>query len=196
MFAPHLGQLHNAAQAGRSKVVNALLAKGADVNGRTDFKTTALHVAAANGYDGTVKVLIDKGADLNAKHGCFECTPIECACACCAPHVACRLWRKGAKCVRPIVCLLLIALVAALPLIVVFFDCRKVNFAAARMQAQGELPFFRLANSRGASANASWPEDNPVPAESLCERFGLAISPYANITELPKFKGQNGHLNF
>ena len=90
MFAPHLGQLHNAAQAGRSKVVNALLAKGADVNGRTDFKTTALHVAAANGYDGTVKVLIDKGADLNAKHGCFECTPIECACACCAPHVACQ----------------------------------------------------------------------------------------------------------
>ena len=153
--------LHNAAQAGRSKVITALLGKGADVNGRTHFKTTALHVAAANGYDGTVKVLIDKGADINAKHGCCDCTPIECACACCAPHVVCRLWRKGAKCVRPFFCLFLIAVIAALPLIAVFHDCRKVNFAQARIDAQDPT---------------LWPEENPVPAESLCERLGLATN--------------------
>ena len=46
--------------------VKAVLASGADVNGRDKLGETPLHVAAVRGYKETSQLLIAKGADVNA----------------------------------------------------------------------------------------------------------------------------------
>lgn len=46
--------------------VKALLASGADVNGRDKLGETPLHLAAVRGYKETSQLLIAKGADVNA----------------------------------------------------------------------------------------------------------------------------------
>ena len=48
-------------------VVNALLAKGANVNATNEEGATALLLAAGDGPWKTVELLIDKGADINVK---------------------------------------------------------------------------------------------------------------------------------
>ncbi|MDF2965326.1 MAG: alpha-latroinsectotoxin-Lt1a-like isoform [Rickettsiaceae bacterium] len=50
----------------RTKVVDLLLSKGADVNARNDEGNTPLHLAAKCGYDEAVKVILSKGAEVNA----------------------------------------------------------------------------------------------------------------------------------
>ena len=51
---------------GRRDSVQALLARGADVNGRNRDGSTALHAAAFFGRAGIADLLIDKGADIHA----------------------------------------------------------------------------------------------------------------------------------
>jgi len=60
--------LHDAAFHGHKKVVEILIANGADVNARNyPHKSTPLHLAAATGSVEIVKVLLEAGADANAK---------------------------------------------------------------------------------------------------------------------------------
>jgi len=59
----------------RIAVVEYLLEKGAVLEGKTKYGTTALHVAAAAGQDYLVTLLLDKGADIEARDG-NERTPL------------------------------------------------------------------------------------------------------------------------
>ena len=58
--------LHWAAGKGFTKVIEALVAKGADVNAREKYQNTPLHVAAYEGHAESVKVLVANGADVHA----------------------------------------------------------------------------------------------------------------------------------
>ncbi|MCZ6719325.1 MAG: ankyrin repeat domain-containing protein [Gammaproteobacteria bacterium] len=59
--------LMDAASTGELKAVEALLAKGADVNAQDKFGGTALVYAAREGYTEVVRILIAHGADVNAR---------------------------------------------------------------------------------------------------------------------------------
>lgn len=56
-----------AAANGRTRVAQMLLAKGADVNARTDEGNTALHEAASRGHADVVGLLLTQKADVNAR---------------------------------------------------------------------------------------------------------------------------------
>jgi serine/threonine-protein phosphatase 6 regulatory ankyrin repeat subunit B len=60
-------EIHDAAARGDLPAVTSLLAKGTDVNARTDDGQTALMFASSNGHKDVVQLLVDKGADVNAK---------------------------------------------------------------------------------------------------------------------------------
>eukprot|EP01051_Picozoa_sp_SAG22_P017996 SAG22_NODE_2912_length_2109_cov_3.539801_1_plen_510_part_01 len=61
--------LHRAAERGRTDIVQALLAAGADHTLPTSFGgDTALHLAADRGHTGTVQLLVDNGADAKVKN--------------------------------------------------------------------------------------------------------------------------------
>ena len=59
--------LHSAAKRGDITAVNALLAKGAEVNAKDKDGRTALMYAAGNGHTETVETLLAKGAEVNAE---------------------------------------------------------------------------------------------------------------------------------
>ena len=60
--------LHYAAEAGRTSVVEALLAKGADIDAVGKIAAdTPLYFAAINGHTDTVQLLLDKGAKQKVK---------------------------------------------------------------------------------------------------------------------------------
>lgn len=59
--------LHLAASRGRTKASDFLIAKGLDVNAKTDSENTSLHSAAENGHLDTVKLLIAKGAKIDVR---------------------------------------------------------------------------------------------------------------------------------
>jgi ankyrin repeat protein len=56
----------SASFGGHREVVEALLAKGADVNAKDDLGMTALILASGLGHREVVQLLLDKGADVNA----------------------------------------------------------------------------------------------------------------------------------
>jgi len=60
-------QLIAAAAAGDEAEVEALIAKGADIDAKDDLEYTALHMASDNGDAAMVTLLLDKGADIEAK---------------------------------------------------------------------------------------------------------------------------------
>jgi len=62
-----IGPLMHASKEGNIAQVNALLAKGADVNVKDSHGLTALMLASQNGHSEVVKLLLAKGADINAK---------------------------------------------------------------------------------------------------------------------------------
>jgi serine/threonine-protein phosphatase 6 regulatory ankyrin repeat subunit B len=67
-----------AAGKGRTDVVEALLAGGADVNVRNGFGDTPLHNAAKNGNTKVFELLLSKGVDANPKNKLGQ-TPLDLA---------------------------------------------------------------------------------------------------------------------
>jgi outer membrane protein assembly factor BamB len=65
-----------AARKGEAKKLEALLAKGADVNAKSDYGATALHFAADKGHLEVVKLLLKYKADVNAKDTFYQATPM------------------------------------------------------------------------------------------------------------------------
>jgi Mg2+ and Co2+ transporter CorA len=71
--------LHNAAEKGHLKVVEFLLAAGANVNAELSNGMTALHWAAQNGHEEVVKAILTRpDAKLSVKDS-FDRTPMLCA---------------------------------------------------------------------------------------------------------------------
>jgi len=68
-----------AVKRGDIETVRSLLAKGADVNAKTNYDATALHFAAFRGNLEMVKVLIAAGADPNLKDTFYKVTPQQMA---------------------------------------------------------------------------------------------------------------------
>ena len=69
-------KLLQAARFGHTKIVLALIEKGADVNSKNENGTTPLHQAAYGDHTDTAMALIEKGADVNAKNDGGE-TPLH-----------------------------------------------------------------------------------------------------------------------
>jgi len=88
---PEMTSLHYAAGEGHTKVVELLIANGADVNAKDEVGWTPLHLAAYWGGKDIVELLIATGADVNAKDKHGE-TPLDFA-----HGVVATLLRHGAK---------------------------------------------------------------------------------------------------
>jgi hypothetical protein len=67
-------QLWEATRKGDVAAVKALLEKGADVNAKFRYGTTALFKAAERGHVEVVKVLLDRGADVSVKDTFYGAT--------------------------------------------------------------------------------------------------------------------------
>jgi len=67
-------QLFEAARAGDAALVASLLDKGADVNAKFRYGTTALFKAAERGHAKVVKVLLDRGADATIRDTFYQAT--------------------------------------------------------------------------------------------------------------------------
>jgi outer membrane protein assembly factor BamB len=68
--------LFSAARKGDAEVVKALLAKGANVNAKTEYGATALSFAADKGHVEVVKILLKNRADVNTKDTFYQATPV------------------------------------------------------------------------------------------------------------------------
>jgi len=69
-------ELWAAARKGDAPAVKALLAKGADVNAKLRYGTTALSYAADRGHLEVVKVLVEHGAEVNIKDTFYNSPPL------------------------------------------------------------------------------------------------------------------------
>ena len=65
-----------AARKGDVEALKTLLAKGVDVNSKTNYGATALSYACDRGHTAVVQLLIEKGADVNAQDSFYNATPI------------------------------------------------------------------------------------------------------------------------
>jgi len=70
-------QLFEAVRKGDAAAVTALLDKGADVNAKFRYGTTALFKAAERGHAAVVKVLLDRGADVKVKDTFYKSTAMS-----------------------------------------------------------------------------------------------------------------------
>jgi hypothetical protein len=69
-------ELLTAGRKGDAEAVNALLAKGADVNAKTRYGATALSYAADKGHLEVVRILLDHGANVNVKDTFYGMSPL------------------------------------------------------------------------------------------------------------------------
>jgi len=69
-------ELWAAARKGDAPAVKALLAKGAEVNAKLRYGTTALSYAADRGHLEVVKILVEHGAELNIKGTFYNSPPL------------------------------------------------------------------------------------------------------------------------
>src|SRR5437870_2711119 len=69
-------KLWTATRKGDVEAVKALLAKGVDVNAKTEYGATALHFAADKGHVEVVKVLLANKADVNVRDTFYKATPL------------------------------------------------------------------------------------------------------------------------
>lgn len=88
-------KLLKAAETGRVKNIEKLLAAGGDINARTPFGLTALHLAAHGGHIKIIKLLIAAGADINANSS--EGTPLHLSALSGHENVAYVLLEAGAR---------------------------------------------------------------------------------------------------
>src|SRR4026207_1708537 len=70
-------QLFEAVRKGDAAAVTAVLDKGADVNAKFRYGTTALFKAAERGNAEVTKVLLDRGADVNVKDTFYQATALS-----------------------------------------------------------------------------------------------------------------------
>ena len=70
-------QLYEAVRKGDAAAVTALLDKGADVNAKYRYGTTALFKAAERGNAEVAKVLLDRGIDINVKDTFYHTTAMS-----------------------------------------------------------------------------------------------------------------------
>ena len=70
-------QLFEAVRKGDAAAVTAVLDKGADVNAKFRYGTTALFKAAERGNAEVTKVLLDRGADVNVKDTFYQATAVS-----------------------------------------------------------------------------------------------------------------------
>lgn len=62
-----LTALHSASKEGHVRIVEELIARGANVHAKTNRGNTALHIASLAGHEPVVRMLINNGADVNAQ---------------------------------------------------------------------------------------------------------------------------------
>jgi outer membrane protein assembly factor BamB len=89
--------LWDAARAGDTARVAALLDKGADVNAKARYGATALFFAADKGRLETVKLLVARGAEINIEDAFYRFKPIDLALQNGHADVGIFLLEKGAK---------------------------------------------------------------------------------------------------
>src|SRR6476620_2205427 len=70
-------QLYEAVRKGDAAAVTAALDKGADVNAKFRYGTTALFKAAERGNAEVAKVLLDHGADVDVKDTFYKATAMS-----------------------------------------------------------------------------------------------------------------------
>ena len=90
-------QLYEAVRKGDAAAVTALLDKGADVNAKFRYGTTALFKAAERGNAAVTKVLLDRGADVNVKDTFYRATALSWALDNDHFNVVTLLLQKGAE---------------------------------------------------------------------------------------------------
>lgn len=71
-----LPALDLAIKHGHSEIVELLLSKGANPNGRNVYGHGPLHIATKNGHANLIKILVDYGADINGKKNGFRYPPL------------------------------------------------------------------------------------------------------------------------
>lgn len=90
-------QLFEAVRKGDAAAVTAVLDKGADVNAKFRYGTTALFKAAERGNADVAKVLLDRGVDVNVKDTFYRLTALSWALQNDHFNVVTLLLQKGAE---------------------------------------------------------------------------------------------------
>jgi len=90
-------QLFEAVRKGDAAAVTAALDRGADVNAKFRYGTTALFKAAERGNADVTKVLLDRGADVNVKDTFYRATALSWALQNDHLNVVTLLLQKGAE---------------------------------------------------------------------------------------------------
>jgi ankyrin repeat protein len=90
-------QLFEAVRKGDAVAVTAALDRGADVNAKFRYGTTALFKAAERGNADVTKVLLDRGADVNVKDTFYRATALSWALQNDHLNVVTLLLQKGAE---------------------------------------------------------------------------------------------------
>src|ERR1044072_1901521 len=90
-------QLYEAVRKGDVAAVTAVLDKGADVNAKFRYGTTALFKAAERGNAEVTKVLLDRGIDINVKDTFYRATALSWALQNDHLNVVRMLLEKGAE---------------------------------------------------------------------------------------------------
>jgi outer membrane protein assembly factor BamB len=174
-------ELWAAARAGDVKAVEALLARGADVNAKTPFGASALWFAAYKGQADVVALLLKKGADANVRDRVWGETPLDLAAAAGKPEAVAALLAAGAA--------------GADALLVAVASEGKATEPVLRVLLEKGKPSDEVK----AAALAATPEDAPTVADLLRKHGArpLASPPPARLQELAALAGsyesQHGH---
>jgi len=122
-----------AAKKGDAEAVQALLAKGVDVNAKNSYGATALSFAADKGHLEIVKLLLQNKADANVKDSFYKSTPLNWAIS--RGHVEIVKALVGAGAADSDVALRRAAASGDLKLVAAILDAAKLNEKALNQEA-------------------------------------------------------------